>query len=326
MIKIAHFMVLASVLACPLTAYASNETWVSHTGSDNNTCFTPSAPCKTLSVALGQTSPGGQINVMDSGDFGPVIITQSVSIVNATSGTATNLGQYQTVLTQPLIGSIIIVAGTNGVVTVRGFVLNGLDFQNNVVGVLINNASQVNIENCLLLNNGGAGIYVSPSLDGESQTLATSINVNIQDSTITGNGAGIKIAPMTTTPINVVIDKARINNNSGGGLRVDGTSGANIAVSVSDSSLSLNKDNGVIALSGAGGVMVNLTRDIIASNGQNGIEASGGNTAVLVDNTSILNNATAALSTVSSGRLLTYQNNRVVGALGTGFTGTAAPQ
>src|SRR5580704_2216272 len=125
MIKIAHFMVLASVLACPLTAYASNETWVSHTGSDNNTCFTPSAPCKTLSVALGQTSPGGQINVMDSGDFGPVIITQAVSIVNATSGTATNLGQYQTVLTQPLIGSIIIVAGTNGVVTVRGFVLNG---------------------------------------------------------------------------------------------------------------------------------------------------------------------------------------------------------
>ena len=184
----------------------------------------------------------------------------------------------------------------------------------------------MNIENCLLLNNGGAGIYVSPSLDGESQTLATSINVNIQDSTITGNGAGIKIAPMTTTPINVVIDKARINNNSGGGLRVDGTSGANIAVSVSDSSLSLNKDNGVIALSGAGGVMVNLTRDIIASNGQNGIEASGGNAAVLVDNTSILNNATAALSTVSSGRLLTYQNNRVVGALGTGFTGTAAPQ
>ena len=83
---------------------------------------------------------------------------------------------------------------------------------------------------------------------------------------------------------------------------------------------------GTLALSGAGGVMVNLTRDIIASNGQNGIEASGGNAAVLVDNTSILNNATAALSTVRSGRLLTYQNNRVVGALGSGFTGTAAPQ
>jgi len=83
MIKIAlRFSVLAFVLACSLPADAngpSYETWVSHTGSDTNVCNTPSSPCKTLTGALGQTSTGGQINVMDSGDFSSVIITQSVS-------------------------------------------------------------------------------------------------------------------------------------------------------------------------------------------------------------------------------------------------------
>ena len=328
MIKIAfRFTVLASVLACSLPAYASNnETWVSHSGSDSNACNTPSAPCKTLTVALGQTSAGGQINVMDSGDFGPVIIDQSVSIVNATSGTATNLGGYDTVLTQPLIGSIIIVAGANGVVTVRGLVLNGIDFQSNVVGVLINNASQVNIENCLLLNNSSAGIDVSPSIDDFSQTLATSINVNIQDSTITGNGAGIRITPTTATPINVVIDKTRINNNSGGGVKADGTSGGPIMASISDSSISLNPGNGVNAVGPSNNVIINLNNDVIASNGTAGIQANGTNAAVLVSNTSILDNTTGATSAVSSGRVLTYGNNRVVGTPGSGFTASAALQ
>lgn len=137
MIKIAlRFTVLASVLACTLPAYATTfaETWVSHTGSDGNSCGAPGSPCQTLGRAIAATAAGGQINVMDSGDFGPVIITQSVSIVNAVAGTATNNGGYDANGTA-FIASIIIVAGANGVVTVRGFVLNGLDFQTNVAGV-----------------------------------------------------------------------------------------------------------------------------------------------------------------------------------------------
>jgi hypothetical protein len=335
MIKIAlRFSVLAFVLACSLPADAngpSYETWVSHTGSDTNVCSTPSSPCKTLTGALSQTLAGGQINVMDSGDFANVIINQSVSIVNAISGTATNMGGYQTITNETLIASMIIVAGADGVVTVRGFVLNGLDDtastpETNVVGVLINNASQVNIENCLLLNNGSAGIYVSPNLDGEAQTLATSINVNIQDSTITGNGAGIRIAPTTATPINVVIDKTRINNNSGGGVKADGTSGGPITVSISDSSISLNASNGVNAVGPSNNVIINLNNDVIASNGESGIQANGANAAVVVNNTSILNNTVGDTASVSGGRVLTYGNNRIIGNVGSGFTGTLSPQ
>jgi hypothetical protein len=329
MIKIAlRFTVLASVLACSLPAHAAgpySETWVSHTGLDTNNCNTPSSPCSSISGALNQTLAGGQINVMDSGHFGPVIINQSVSIVNAISGTATNMGGYDANGTA-FIASIIIVAGANGVVTVRGFVLNGLDFQTNVAGVLINNASQVNIENCLLLNNSAAGIYVLPNLDGETQTLATSINVNIQDSTITGNGAGIEIAPTTATPINVVVDKTRINNNTGGGLKANGASGGPITVSISDSSLSLNSGNGVNAVGSSNNVMINLNNDVIASNGNYGIQANGATAAVTVNNTSILDNSVGDKGSVSGGRLITYGNNRIIGNVGSGFTGTLSLQ
>jgi flagellar protein FliO/FliZ len=64
----------------------------------------------------------------------------------------------------------------------------------------------------------------------------------------------------------------------------------------------------------------------IASNSQAGIEASGGNAAVLVNNTLLDSNTLGALSAVSSGRILTYQNNTVIGSPGSGFTGTAAQQ
>jgi hypothetical protein len=263
---------------------------------------------------------------MDSGDFSPVNITQSVSIVNAISGTATNTGGYQTNADQPLIASIVIVAGANGVVTVRGFVLNGIDFQSNVVGVLINNASQVNIENCLILNNSAAGIEVAPSVDGLSQTLATNFNVKIKDSTLTGNGAGIRIAPTTATPINVVIDRTEIDNNAGGGMKADGTSGGPITVSISGSSISMNPGNGVNAVGPSNNVIINLNNDVIASNGTAGVQANGANAAVLVSNTSILDNTTGATASVSGGRLLTYGNNRIVGSAGSGFTGTASLQ
>ena len=41
--------------------------------------------------------------------------------------------------------------------------------------------------------------------------------------------------------------------------------------------------------------------------------------------TSLLNNGTA-LDFVSGGRLLTFQDNRIVGNIGTGFSGTTGPQ
>jgi hypothetical protein len=71
--------------------------------------------------------------------------------------------------------------------------------------------------------------------------------------------------------------------------------------------------------------MVSVGNGVIASNSQAGIEASGANAAVLVNNTLLDSNVGGAISAVSGGRILTYQNNRTIGLPGTGFTGTASP-
>src|SRR5215469_14900101 len=68
-----------------------NETFVSSTGLNTNTCVR-TAPCQTFAAALSHTNPGGQIVVLDAADYGVVLIDRSVTIVNDTSGTATNTG------------------------------------------------------------------------------------------------------------------------------------------------------------------------------------------------------------------------------------------
>ena len=62
-------------------AYAlSNRTFVSGNGSDANPCSL-AAPCRSFAGALAQTSPGGEIAVLDTAGYGAVTIGQAVSIV-----------------------------------------------------------------------------------------------------------------------------------------------------------------------------------------------------------------------------------------------------
>ena len=65
--------------ASPAGAQAA-RTWVSSSGSDLNPC-TRRLPCLTFALALIRTIDGGEINCVDPGGFGPVlVITKSVTI------------------------------------------------------------------------------------------------------------------------------------------------------------------------------------------------------------------------------------------------------
>ena len=60
------------------------QTWVSSTGNDtvNGPCSRV-APCKTFRQAASLTAQGGEIIVLDSGEYGPVNITKPLSILAA---------------------------------------------------------------------------------------------------------------------------------------------------------------------------------------------------------------------------------------------------
>jgi hypothetical protein len=299
------------------------ETFVASTGSDGNNCSTVTLACRSFGKALMQTFSGGQITVLDAADYGPASITGGISIINDNGGTATNaLGG---VGFGGISGMVYIDAGSSDTVTLRGLVLNAETFSGNPSfnGLLINNAQRVNIENCTILNAPGSGILVSPGL--QPATLPPVININIQNTTVNGNSAGVKVASTVSAPVNITIAGSHIDNNSGGGVRVDAGSGGPITMSIVDSTFSHNGGNGLNAVSNASNVMVNLLRDVIGVNGGAGIQANGTSAAVVVNSTALLNNSTA-LSVVGGGRILTYGNNSIVGTGGSSFTGTASLQ
>src|SRR5262252_2033674 len=73
---------LATMLTSTTGAYAlANRTFVSGSGNDANPCSL-AAPCRSFAGALAQTSPGGEIAVLDTAGYGAVTIGKAVSIVN----------------------------------------------------------------------------------------------------------------------------------------------------------------------------------------------------------------------------------------------------
>ena len=55
------------------------QVWVSSDGSDRDECDRRS-PCKTFAGAMQKVAAGGQINVVDAGEYGPVTVTKSVTV------------------------------------------------------------------------------------------------------------------------------------------------------------------------------------------------------------------------------------------------------
>jgi hypothetical protein len=320
------------ILCSPLGSAGATtlvETFVSGAGNDSNDCSF-AHPCRSFNGAYNQTEAGGQITVVDTADYGSLIINKSISIVNATSGTAalccngaslTSVGGGAPIT---FTAQIFILANATDIVTLRGLELTGQGLSG-TSAVLIANAERVNIENCIIRNASNSGILVAPNTMGIVATLAPNINIKVQDTTITGSSGGIKVTSVAGVTVNAAIHRSQIDNNIGGGIRIDGTSGGVVTATISDSHIASNGGNGVNVVGSTSNVMVTLLGDVIGFNSSAGVQTNGTSAAAVLNGTSLLNNA-SALSVVGGGRILTYGNNSIVGSSGSGFTGTATLQ
>src|SRR5215471_13362668 len=90
--SVSYLAVLAIIaLLDAIPAYALiAKTWVSSFGDDGNPC-TRALPCATFQGALIRTSAGGEIGVVDAGDYGQFQTEKSVSLTNDGSGEASIL-------------------------------------------------------------------------------------------------------------------------------------------------------------------------------------------------------------------------------------------
>jgi hypothetical protein len=283
-------------------------------GSDSNPC-TRVSPCLTFAAALAQTSAGGEIDALDPGDFGPVTITKAITIFGNAAGGAG-------LMTTPGTSGIVVSAGANDVIHLDGLTLDGVN-ASGTSGVVFLSGARLNIENCAVLGFTTSGITLSPGAGS-----ATTTKVVVQNTTILNNATGLLIQPTGGIAANVTLRWLRIDNNTGEGLRVDGTAGSGaIEATLADSTANFNASNGIDAVSGPGNATLDITRVVAATNGAAGIEAnqsSGGTASVTVGNSAFYGNAIGIQAAGGAG-LLSYGNNQVTGNAANGsFTGTAS--
>ena len=155
--------------------------------------------------------------------------------------------------------------------------------------------ARLNVNQCVFQGFTTSGMTLSPGAGGANTTLIT-----VQNTTILNNATGILIQPTGGIAANVRLRRLHIDNNSGDGLRVDGTGGSGaINVAIADSSANFNAGNGIDAVSGPGNATVDIMRVVAASNGSAGIQSNqsdGGTAIVTVGSSALYGNNTAAQS------------------------------
>lgn len=305
-----HFRSLPiAVVACGLLATAtpalatSSQTWVSASGANSGACPI-AAPCKTFAYAYAQTSANGTINVLSSGDFGPLTIAKSISIV--ADGTVAAIYSASG-------GSAIIVNAPGIDVSLRGLTIDLFGSAN--LGIRFIKGQALHVQNCTIRGTGN-GIRFSPSTVGISELY-------VSDTVISkGPGDGLAVVPTGNAYAKVMIERVRVENTGSDGIMFDGTSGA-INATVRDSVASGNSASG-ITIAGNAGHPLNVMLKSAASinNGNTGIVANGGQIR-MGDSTVSGNNL--GLSIGSGSLILSYGNNQVNGNFGGGDGAMSGP-
>ncbi len=194
---------LALVACAGALAQLPQRTFVASAGDDVNAGVSCrlTAPCRSFSVAIGQTRPGGEVLVLDSAGYGPVTITQAVSII-APAGVYAGVSVFSG-------DGVTVNAGTSDTVVLRGLTITGVGGAN---GVVVNTAGSVDVGRVEISGFSGDGIKFN---DGNTLILRDSISRQ--------NGHnGFTFSPAAGGTL--IVERSSFDGNSNNGGTVTGTS------------------------------------------------------------------------------------------------------
>jgi parallel beta helix pectate lyase-like protein len=179
---------IALMTASSAMAVLPTRTWVSSTGNDGN-AGTRTSPFADFATAVANTAPGGTVSVVDPGDYGPVTITQSITIDGGgVGGSITSTGGE----------AVYISAGPTDTVILRNLSMDGAG--QGQYGVYLSTGGALVIENCSI--HGFTMIAIGIG-SGAAQ------NLSVTNTTINGGALGVRTfqgpGPDTVTLRNVTI-------------------------------------------------------------------------------------------------------------------------
>jgi len=294
-------LALLSLCVSSSSSALANRVFVSaRSGNDANACDNILAPCQTFAGAVTKLNPGGEAIVLDSGGYGPVTITQSLTI-EAPPGVVAFI--------HPTSGDAVTINACSGdKVVLRGLVLNG-GFPASGSGIVANTVGTLHVENCVINNFNGDGVFSSAT------------KTFIKDTISRQNANGIDIRAGRAS-----LDHCRFEGNAARGVFVE-----NADVTVRDSVSAGNLNGGFEALAFAGDTTVLVLYACeSSSNSEDGLIAQsfgGGNTVVRVANSSISENVGAGLHNAGNELFVSFEslgNSLVRGNFGGDTVGTIA--
>ena len=271
--------------------------YVASDGNDANPCTLPQ-PCRLLPAAIAAVASGGQIWMLDSANY---------------NSTTVNVSKSVTILAVPgAVGSVVVTGGpaisigTPGVmVALRNIVITQLPAAGND-GIAMTAGQRLTLEECVISGLSGHGV----SVDTDAQ-------VSITDTTIRNNlNAGIHLG----VGARAVITRTTVSDNGTYGVRalasIEGfTTSADIAystlsrngkgvyaasseltggvrVSVHGSQV-VDNDQGIVSQSFAGGpVDVAASGNIVSTNVQYGLFATGAGARMWASGNTVFRNGT----------------------------------
>lgn len=269
-----------------LARAASDRTWVSGVGDDTAPC-SRTAPCKTFAGAISKTNTGGEVDCIDTGSYGTVTISKSMTID----------GGYNFASILAPSGSAITIddAGDNSaIVRLRNLSLQGSG--TGVTGIQAISFKKLEVENCRIAQfKGGVGRGISVTNSGGDSLLM------VQDTIISNcDGSGIYLGPANTAGVSATAALYNVTLESNlNGLKL--ATGQTIAT-VEHSNLNFNTNNGVVLDSG--NPAVHLRHNQISHNGA-GITVTIGQANI--DDCYISNNSVSM-----SGNVHSWSSNLIV--------------
>ncbi len=232
-----------AVIAGASPAIGATRTFVASTGADTGVC-SRAAPCRSFAYAVTQTSPAGELDVLDSAGYGPVTITQAISIVAPA-------GVIASIAAPANVDGITINAGANDLVEIRGLTLEGGGAGG--AGVVFNSGGTLLVSDCVIQNFVGsntryaAGVLIQPN--------TSPAQVIVEDTKLIGNYSyGLMVQPVKTVTLKITVQRVLAAKNGSIGVTVSSTYNSSVAVAMTQVTAT---GNGV-GLSAAGQGMTSI--------------------------------------------------------------------
>lgn len=282
--------VLCLAAASPAFGLANRVFVSARSGSNLNSCDNVNSPCQTFAGAVTQLNPDGALIVLDSGGYGPVTITQGMTI-EAPAGV--------TAFIHPPSGNAITINAGAAAVTLRGLTLNGQGTQYH--GIVVGAVGVLNVENCFI-----TGFFPAAGI-----LMGSPGNLNVRGTVIKECEYGVQVKNDVGV-VRVSLDHCHLDGNFQGYQASSTDPGSSTTTATYTTA---NGNAWGYTTGGTGRVVVNLEFCTGSENGTDGLDAGSSNVQSVVrySNCVFANNGAYGVARFGPGTVESRGNNTITG-------------